>query len=128
MTLWIIFSGEAKEVPESFTSGSFADVRDVAKLHIWAMENPEVANRQRYIAVAGQGNPQKVIDILRKRYPERQDRILLGNPGVEDLNDDSFKVGGYSSAKAEKAAHVEWIGFEKTVVDSAKSLETWLSK
>ena len=114
------------EVPEPVGSASFVDVRDVARLHVWAMEHPEAANHERYIAVSGQSVPQAMVDILRKGYPQRDKKIVVGNPGKGYKNDYTFTEGGFSSDKAVQATGESWIGLEQCVLDAAKSLEGFL--
>lgn len=125
---WEILSGDAKAIPDPFGSGSCVDVRDVARVHIWAMEHPEVANGERYITAYGQGTPQAIADILHEGYPERKEKMVVGEPGQGYRKDYQYEIGGISGDKVEKATGQRWIRFDQSVLDAAKSLEGWLKK
>jgi nucleoside-diphosphate-sugar epimerase len=107
------------------------DVRDVAEIHIWAFENPETADGERYIANSGCGYNQAVADILREVYPDRKN-IPVGESGkgykgygqgYVDYPDDAVKISG---KKAEQVIGIKWIPLEKTIRDTAKALEPLL--
>ncbi|KAK2004034.1 NAD dependent epimerase/dehydratase [Colletotrichum falcatum] len=110
-------------------NGSHVDVRDVARLIVFAAERPDVADGQRYIA-GGSTNyatVQAYYDVLRKAYPGRRDIIQEGEPGKGYMEDystppDGRKVDG---TKAVKATGQGWIPFEKMVLDAAKSYEIY---
>jgi nucleoside-diphosphate-sugar epimerase len=132
-------SGSVSEIPAKIGSGSFVDVRDVAKVHVWAYEHPEKANGERYITTAGYGPPQGVADILRKEYEGTKiaEKILIGNPGegytgynkesgevaVPDYLPESSRPSGN---KARDALGIKWIPFTQSVIETAKSLEPLL--
>jgi nucleoside-diphosphate-sugar epimerase len=105
----------------------FIDVRDVARLHLWAAEYPEEANGQRYLISGGCQTQQAVADILRKHYPDR--KIDVGTPGEGYPADFQFRkdVGlNHDATKAIKATGQEYIPFEKVVLDAAKAFEIYL--
>ncbi|KAK9417316.1 putative NAD-dependent epimerase/dehydratase domain-containing protein [Seiridium unicorne] len=77
--VWQVFSGQ--DYPAGPTVyGHHVDVREVARLQVFVVENPEVLNGQRII-VGGRtafGVPQTVADILREAYPDRKHIIKEG--------------------------------------------------
>ncbi|RLV91854.1 putative NADPH-dependent methylglyoxal reductase GRP2 [Spathaspora sp. JA1] len=58
--------------------GLFVDVRDVARAHILAFENPKAAGK-RLILVSEEFSAQLIVNILRKLYPSWQ--LPAGEPG-----------------------------------------------
>ena len=126
--MWGIFSGSYSTVPPKIGSGSYADVRDVADLQIWILENPSLSANERYLAVNGPGIPQAAADILHEAYPDRADIMPRGNPGEGYLPDYSWPAGAVSVSgeKAQKAMGVPWIAFQKSVLDTAKYLEQFV--
>ncbi|KAK1981326.1 NAD dependent epimerase/dehydratase [Colletotrichum cereale] len=110
-------------------NGTYVDVRDVARLMVFAAERPDVADGQRYIAGGSEnyGNVQAYCDVLRKAYPGRRDTIREGEPGKGYQEDYSTPPGGRNvdATKAVKATGQGWIPFEKMVLDAAKAYEIY---
>jgi nucleoside-diphosphate-sugar epimerase len=107
-------------IPEfSPIRSTFVDVRDVAELVLRAVERDDKTPgaRERYLLV-GQSpiSPQGMADVLRARFPERRDKIQEGNPG-ETYPDMAW---GFDAGKAGTLLGRDWIGFERSVVDSTK--------
>lgn len=127
--IWLVLSGQ--EFPPGPTGyGGYVDVRDVARLAVFSVEHPEIANGQRYI-VGGNGNvgnPQAVADILRKAYPDRNEIIKEGTPGKGYLPGWKAAEGGIVvvSDKTVEATGQKWIPYDQTVLDTAKSFEPLL--
>ncbi|KAF5667296.1 dihydroflavonol-4-reductase [Fusarium heterosporum] len=110
-------------------NGTHVDVRDVARLVVFAVEHNQVADGQRYIA-GGSGNSaniQAYRDVLRKAYPDRQGIIGKGEPGKGYMRDYSTPEGGFkvSGSKAVEATGQGWIPFDQMVLDSAKAYEKY---
>lgn len=105
---------------------TFVDVRDVARLMVFGITHPKIANQQRYIACGGCANGQAIADILNKHYKDRN--IALGTPGEGYEPGWGFKEGEImiDSSKAVKATGKEWIPYDKCVLDAAKSFEKFL--
>ena len=108
----------------------YVDVRDVARLTQYAIEHTDETDGERYIACSvGHGPTQSVADILREAVPEWRERIDVGKPG------EGYILPGYvhspttgvDGSKAEKVlgAYIPW---EKTVIDTARSLEHLIPK
>ncbi|KAK4225699.1 hypothetical protein QBC38DRAFT_253660 [Podospora fimiseda] len=104
---------------------AYVDVRDVARAVVWGVEHPKESDGERYILSAWYAPPQSVADILRKEFPEKMEQIEEGNPGKgydSDYGWKSRKVG-IDGTKVVKATGVEYIPWEKTVVDTVRFLE-----
>jgi hypothetical protein len=134
-----ILSGTIKEIPPKIGSGSHVDVRDVAKLHVWAFEHPKEADGERYIAAAGYGPPQGIADILRAEYKGTKigEKITAGNPGHDYIGynketgevDDTDYLRGSTRSSGKKAAEtmgITWIPFKQSVIETAKMFEAYL--
>ncbi|KAH6677014.1 hypothetical protein F5X68DRAFT_37934 [Plectosphaerella plurivora] len=106
-------------------AGSFswyADVRDVARMTVFAVEKPDVAKDERYLVGAHWGPSQAVADILRKAYPGG--KVQEGEPGAGYL--EGFKTPAdisIDASKGVKATGAPWISYEKSVLDTAKAYE-----
>lgn len=104
---------------------SFVDVRDLAKILVWAAMTTEVSDGQRFLCSSyEEGSGQAVADILWKNVPEMVEGSDKGNPG-EGYNVDYTATGNFgwaNGSKIAKATGFEWIAYEQCVVDSAKSL------
>jgi nucleoside-diphosphate-sugar epimerase len=137
--IYNILSGSVSEIPAQIGSGAYVDVRDVAAMHVWAFENPEKANGERYIAATSYGPPQGVADILRYKYRGTKiaEKILVGNPGKGYIGYDK-KTGEVSepdylpefprpsAKKAQESMGLTWIPFKQSVIETAKALEPLL--
>lgn len=126
--LWGIFSGSCPDIPPKIGSGSYADVRDCADLQIWALENPNRSANERYLAVTGPGFPQAAADILHQAYPDRAHIMPKGRPGQGYRHDYSWSPDevSVSGSKAQKAMGTTWIGYERSVLDTARYLESFV--
>lgn len=123
-----MFSGKAAIVPPGFGTNGYVDVRDVAKIHIWCMEHPTQSANQRYLASAGLGPPQAVVDILRRAYPEREDIIPRGEPGKGYLPDFKFfrEGGRHYGTQASEAVGMQYIPYDQSILETARVLERYL--
>ena len=126
--IWELFSGKAAEIPPGSGLNEYVDVRDVANILLWCMEHPDQTDGQRYIASAGLGPPQAIADILRKAYPERENIIPRGFPGRGYRSDFGFPVNNRKchGTKAAEAVGMQYITYDKSIVDTAKFLERYL--
>ncbi|KAL2262284.1 hypothetical protein VTK26DRAFT_1836 [Humicola hyalothermophila] len=109
-------------IPEySPIRGTFIDVRDVAELALKAVEQGSQTpnSRERYLLVGQSGvSPQQMADTLRAQFPERRNNIPEGNPGRTDYPES--KKWGFDAGKARKLLGKPWIGFEQSVIESAR--------
>lgn len=123
LPIWDIYSG-CETVPPQIGGAGFIDVRDVARMHVWAAEHPDQSAGQRYLMSNGKAPPQAAADLLRKTYPDRD--IVVGNPGQGYLDDYWFVPGEASlvSSKAYKALGVDrFILYDKSVLDTVEAFE-----
>ena len=109
-------------IPEySPIRGTFVDVRDVAKLVLKAVERHSQTNaaQERYLLVGQSGvSPQQMADTLRARFPEQQENICKGSPGKADFPEN--KGWGFDAGKARGLLGKPWIGFKRSVIESAQ--------
>lgn len=112
-TIWKLINGSAKAVPEIDFAG-FADVRDVALAHLRAYEN-EAAAGQRFL-VGGHFDYPSAVDTIRKQFPELQERVPEGRPGVLQ------EVYVPDGSKAAKELGVEYTPLEVTMRDTVQDL------
>ncbi|KIW96741.1 uncharacterized protein Z519_02132 [Cladophialophora bantiana CBS 173.52] len=123
LPIWNIYSGN-KVMPPQIGSAGYIDVRDVARMHIWAMEHPEQSNGERYLMSNGKAPPQAAADLLREQFPERD--IIVGEPGQGYTKDYWFPQGEASSVstKAYKALGVQkFITYDQSVLDTVEAFE-----
>lgn len=130
--LWNLFSGSLTEIPKDIGTGAYVDVRDVAKMHIWAYEHPKEADGERFISAGGFGPGQAAADILRELYPDANDRIPKGEPGKgytgygEGFVEFPEGAAGTVNEKAKKVMGIEFITFHDSVRDTVKEFEKLL--
>jgi nucleoside-diphosphate-sugar epimerase len=119
-------------VPAMPSNGfSIIDVRDVAALHIAALEHPESAG-ERYLATAAYTPFPAVADILREAYPDRKvtrnfvpDWIIrllarFGGPTRQIIND----IGNekhFDGSKGERLLGRSYIPVKQAILDTAES-------
>ncbi|KIX10295.1 uncharacterized protein Z518_01377 [Rhinocladiella mackenziei CBS 650.93] len=123
LPVWRIYSGD-KDLPSQIGGAGYIDVRDVARMHVWAMEHPEKSNGERYLLSNGKAPPQAAADLLRKTYPERD--IVVGHPGRGYTPDYWFVKGESSmvSSKAYQALGVQrFISYDKSILDTVEAFE-----
>lgn len=97
---------------------SFVDVRDVAKMHILAMQNPEAANK-RFICSANSFTWQMVVDVLREKYPER--KSAQGGDGAG-----KYKIQYESdNSLSKKVLGIKYIDLKASTVDTIESLKAF---
>ncbi|KAH0846835.1 hypothetical protein AYO21_07393 [Fonsecaea monophora] len=123
LPIWNIYSGN-KSMPPQIGGAGYIDVRDVARMHIWAMEHPEQSNGERYLMSNGKAPPQAAADLLREHFPERD--IIVGDPG-QGYTKDYWFVPGESSTASTKAYHAlgvkRFISYDKSVLDTVEAFE-----
>lgn len=110
-------------------NGTHVDVRDVARLIVFAVESKQVADGQRYLAGGNRvyANIQAYRDLLRKAYPDRKSIIGEGEPGKGYNQDYSTPNGGFlvDGSKAVDATGQDWIPFDQMTLDAAKAYEKY---
>jgi hypothetical protein len=100
-------------------------VRDVALLLSYFISHPQETDGERYIAKSANTVSQSIADVLRNAFPDARNRIVEGVKGQgykADYQVDTETQADVDSSKAQKLLEGgEWIGYEKSVVDTAKS-------
>jgi hypothetical protein len=94
---------------------------------VFSVQHPDKTDGERYILSACYGPAQSVADILRKAYPDRRGIIQEGQPGTGYLPGYKFpKVSVVDGSKVTRTMGQEYIPWEQTVLDTAKSFEPLL--
>jgi nucleoside-diphosphate-sugar epimerase len=112
---------------------SIIDVRDVADMHVAALEHPESIG-ERYLATAEYTPFPKVSQILQEAYPDRRivqrtvpDWIIklvamFGGPARQIINDiGNEKV--FDGSKGERLLGHPYISAKQSILDTAESVE-----
>lgn len=108
-----------KNDPLPVIEGSAVDVRDVAKVHIAAFENPKTYGK-RLIAKELYFTAQLILDLIHKNFPEVSEQLPLGDPNtVKKAGKDVVEVNNHATTEL---LHYHWIPLEKQVVDSVKQI------
>lgn len=122
--IWTVFSGGPQDAVQGAV-GFTVDVRDVASLLNYFVLHPRETDGERYIAKSSHSVAQSIADVLRKALPDARSRIVEGFQGQgykADYQVDAKTQVEVDSSKAKKLLDgQEWIGYEKSVVDTAKS-------
>jgi len=124
LPIWRIYAGEVETMPPQIGGAGYIDVRDVARMHVWAAEHHAESNGQRYLLANGKAPPQAAADLLRERYPERG--ILVGEPGKGYTSDYWFVKGETSlvSTKALNALGLEsFTSYDRSILDTVEAFE-----
>lgn len=127
--IWWGLSGETLYVDQPRNgNGHYVDVRDVARVFVWAVDHPNESNGERYLCVSGFGSAQAILDILNKTYPERKGKIQVGEPGKAYLPDYSQPdwSAKFDDTKVPRVTGQAWIPYEQSILDSAKAFERYL--
>lgn len=98
----------------------WVDVRDVALAHVRAIEIEEAAGK-RFFVTAGHYSNVDLYRALRGNFPELWD-MLPDEAGKGGDPNPALKSFGYDTTQATTALGLEWIQYEKTIIDSAQSL------
>ncbi|KAK4451826.1 hypothetical protein QBC34DRAFT_44069 [Podospora aff. communis PSN243] len=108
-------------IPSTGPAVIWIDVRDVATAHVKAgLEIPEAGGKRLFTA-AGLFSNTEMAGIVRREFPELKDKVPEeGTKGGELPGDgERFK---FDNEETKKVLGIEWIPFEKSVVDTVKSL------
>jgi nucleoside-diphosphate-sugar epimerase len=92
--------------------------QDLALAHYQAAFAPGVGNRRYLITVGSHGN-QEICDIMRKEFPQLDQKIPLGHPGKHSLPEGFFKIDNRASREV---LGITYRPFAETIADTARSL------
>ncbi|KAK6462769.1 protein induced by osmotic stress [Scheffersomyces coipomensis] len=103
--------------------GLSVDVRDIALAHILAFENKEAAGK-RLVGYGNRFNFQQVVDIIRRNFKD-----LVNTLPVAEFAPDFFdSYVPYGDVESRKALGIDYIKFEKTVVDQIAQILDYQNK
>lgn len=102
-------------------TGTFfwVDVRDVAQAHVKAMELNE-AGGQRFFITAGHFTNKQLAAAVAKNFPDQKGVPTDKTPGGEWPEEG---YANFDNSRSKKVLGLEYIEFEKTIVDTVKSLQ-----
>ncbi|KAM7192330.1 hypothetical protein V8F20_008921 [Naviculisporaceae sp. PSN 640] len=114
------------------TFPGFVDIRDVARMVVFSISEPEKADNQRFLLANAYSPVQAVADIIREKYPEYRDRVQVGTPG-----EGYFKTVGengialydypperrYNGRKAVEVSGQDYIPWEQTIVHGVEAFK-----
>jgi hypothetical protein len=97
------------------------DVRDVALAHILSLTSPKASN-QRIILVSDLITPQLIVNLIRKHFPQLNNRIEEGDP--HQLLPKGVQPTGWDTSKSFEIFGAGWgyRGLEESLVDTVASL------
>ncbi|QRV94714.1 NADPH-dependent methylglyoxal reductase GRE2 protein [Ceratobasidium sp. AG-Ba] len=111
---YAIFSGQDKELQQTLIK-IWADVRDVAKAHLAAIEIPQAGNN-RFLISEGQFNVGRLSDFIWKTYPERAQA-----KGIPKSKPEHYLPGGTyypDNSKSKQILGLEYNSFENALKDT----------
>ncbi|KAI0391275.1 hypothetical protein F5Y17DRAFT_20028 [Xylariaceae sp. FL0594] len=121
---WKVVAGQ--EIPgPMMVYGDTIDIRDIARVSLWAAMNPGRADGERFVCSSAVGGGQAIADILHKRMPSLKN-IQVGEPGKGYAPDYKPQSAGFDGSKAVEFTGEDWIPYEQSVVDMAQFLQRYL--
>jgi nucleoside-diphosphate-sugar epimerase len=98
----------------------WVDVRDVALAHVLAIEREEAAGK-RFLLAAGHCSNVELVKAVWENYPDLRDKLPEEKNwgGAPSPVPDSF---GFDRSRVDAVFGIEFIPYEKTIIDSVKSL------
>lgn len=131
-----IITGKMPMVPQAAINMS--DVRDIAKIHVLALENKSASGKRFIVTTEKPYKFQEMAEILKTNgYPKVSTKLapnfllnFLGNFNREAKSMRAFIGKTYSGDVTSTMETFNWkpISFEKTVIDTAKSVEEAMKK
>ncbi|KAH7118494.1 hypothetical protein EDB81DRAFT_667914, partial [Dactylonectria macrodidyma] len=110
-------AGPAKgEIPPTINP-IFADVRDVAFAHVAAMEKPEAANK-RFFITGGYSSNRKIVDIIRKNFPQFHSQLPPESAKGGELPEAVFK---FDNQPSNDILALPYKTLEKCISDTVRS-------
>lgn len=112
----------AQGIPSTGPVVIWVDVRDVAAAHVKAgLEIPEAGGKRLFV-VSGLYSNAELAALVRKHFPEDKAKLPTEETKGGELprEEERFR---YDNSATSKLLGIEWIGLEKSVVDTVKSLK-----
>lgn len=97
--------------------GGFVDVRDVAKVHLLAIERPETTGKRLY-CTGGKFSTQMILDIVNDKFPQLN--LPKGHPGAGPSH--IATLAKTSNEKTKTLLNFEFTGLEKIIVDTVEQV------
>ncbi|KAL3444392.1 NAD(P)-binding protein [Aspergillus insuetus] len=113
-TIWNLINGSLSEVPDN-DFAAFVNIHDAAQAHLRAYESEKAAG-DRFIVAGGRFVKQEACDIIRRRFPELQDKVPKGIPG------DYIETYIADGSKARDVLGLEYRDLETTMVEAVEDL------
>ena len=117
--IWTIINSKSSEpsLPTEFPVG--VDIRDVAELHVRAIERPEISAGNRFLCIAYHIFNSEIADLLREYISGDKEKLFKirsseGDPIYEHFNSDSHE--------AEKLLGKPFIGANQSIIDTVERL------
>lgn len=111
--------GEWKtEIPDSRVF-IWVDVRDIALSHVLALESEDMAGKRIFVT-SGYYSNQEIVDVIRKNFPEYEDRLPAEDYAGAGIPKEYFKI---DNSRAKKLLGGEFTPFEKSITDLVKTLK-----
>ncbi|CCG24478.1 Gre2 protein [Candida orthopsilosis Co 90-125] len=98
--------------------GTWVDVRDVAKAHVVAFENPKAKN-ERLILTAGSFTEQSIVDLINAKFPDLN--LPKGEPGTDEQVIKE-KLATVDNSKTRQILGFKFIDLGKSVIDSVQQI------
>lgn len=114
----IVHSSLGDEVDQKFAS-MFIDVRDVAKAHILALENPALLMKRLLLANT-KFSLQDIVDVINKNFPELNGKITKGIPGNGSSAVEN--IATLDNSESKRLLNFEFRPFEETVCDTVSQI------
>lgn len=110
------YFNDPSEIAAPGPTQAYVDVRDVAAVHVAALETPEAVG-ERFLAVSTPFTWQQVVDILSAQYPDRKQ--AKGGEGAGEYKTEYSS----DSSKSQKMLGIKYISLKDSVIDSVESLK-----
>ncbi|KAK4179448.1 hypothetical protein QBC36DRAFT_322455 [Triangularia setosa] len=111
------------EIPPTGQAYIWVDVRDVAAAHVKAgLELGQKVSGKRLFVVSGWFSNAEIAEVLRKNFPEDKGQLPEEGTKGGELPEEGKRFG-YDNSETTRLLGIEWIGLEKSLVDTVTSLK-----
>lgn len=97
------------------------DVRDIARAHVVALENP-MTNGKRYFMRLSRTNMQQILDIIHKHFPKEFGHLPKGKPITDYYNEIFVKAAYIDDTETRKIMDFDYISLEQTIIDTINQI------
>ncbi|KAH8767313.1 hypothetical protein F5883DRAFT_554788 [Diaporthe sp. PMI_573] len=103
---------------------TWCDVRDVALAHVRAVMRPDAGGKRFYV-VSGHFSNKRLADVIRREFPELDDKLPPEGFAVDDFPGDVY---GFDNRRSREVLGIEYRGLEESVVDTVRSILEWQAR